>query len=168
VRGDGKPSQALDDTEVDADADVERLPANPPNGTGRSASAEQVAADLRRRELLRPEDLLPVGEVANRLGLSASTIHEAINAGKLRSVLFGSVRRVRPEDLEAYMRSRSAARPPTDEDWSTVAELRRALGCSRSHTYRLLARRDVPFAIFGGTRYIRRRDVTCVLDEIDE
>jgi len=129
-------------------------------------SAAQVAADLRRTEFLRPEGLLPVAAVAKRLGVSAATVHDAINAGKLRSVLFGSVRRVRPEDLEAYERWLSACRPPAGEDWFTVADLIRASGCSRAHAYRLLERGAVPFAGFGGTRYIRRRDLEHFLHEI--
>jgi hypothetical protein len=59
--------------------------------------------------------------------VSAATVHEAVNAGKLRSVLFGSVRRVRPEDLEAYEQSLQASRPPPDENWCTVAERRQSL-----------------------------------------
>jgi excisionase family DNA binding protein len=163
VAGDGRASQALDDTGIDPGEVVEGLPPDPPNGTDGNASGEQVAADLRRTDFLRPEGLLPVAAVAKRLGLSASTVHDAISAGKLRAVLFGSVRRVRPEELEAYMRSREASRPPAGEDWCTVAELRRALGCSRAHAYRLLARGAVPFAVFGGTRYIRKRDLEHVL-----
>jgi hypothetical protein len=101
--------------------------------------------------------------------LSAATVHAAINAGKLRSVLFGSVRRVRPEDLEAYTQSLISSRPPTDEDWCTVADLIRAVGCSRAHAYRLIERRAVPFAVFGGTRYIRKKtDLDDVLREIAE
>ena len=46
--------------------------------------------------------------VAERLGLSVATVHNDINAGKLPCVLFGSVRRVRPEDLEVYVQARSA------------------------------------------------------------
>ncbi len=118
--GVGRPSQALDDTGVDEAEAVEPLPQNPTNGGDGTASAEQVAADLRRTEFLRPECLLPVAAVAEQLGLSASTVHEATNAGKLRAVLFGSVRRVRPEDLDAYVRLRSASRPPADEAWCTV------------------------------------------------
>jgi excisionase family DNA binding protein len=114
---------------------------------------------LRRTEFLRPEDLLPVAAVAKRLGLSAATIHEAINAGKLRSVLFGSVRRVRPDDLDAYIQSRSASRPPADEDWCMVADVMRATGFSRSRAYRLLARGIVPFQVFAGIKYIRRMDL---------
>lgn len=72
---------------------------------------EQVAADLRRTEFLRPEGLLPVRAVAQRLGLSAATVHNDINAGRLRCVLFGSVRRVRPADFEEYALVRSS-RPP--------------------------------------------------------
>ena len=108
---------------------------------------------------MRPEYLLPVSAVAERLGVSESTVHAAINAGKLRWVLFGSVRRVRPEDLESYVQSQSAARPPANEDWCTVADLMRAAGVSRSKAYRLLARGLVPFHVFAGTRHIRSEDV---------
>jgi excisionase family DNA binding protein len=121
---------------------------------------------LRRTEFLRPEGLLPVAAVAKRLGVSAATVHEAINAGKLRSVLFGSVRRVRPEDLKAYEQSLNASRPPADEDWCTAAELIHATRLSRSQAYRLLARGDVPFRSFAGTRYIRSEDINLALRTI--
>lgn len=88
-----------------------------------------------------------------------STVHEAINAGKLRCILFGSVRRVRPDDLEAYLQTRTASRPPADEDWCTVVDLMRATGFSRSQAYRLLEREIVPFRVFAGTRYIRSEDL---------
>lgn len=110
---------------------------------------------------MRPERLPP-----EYLGVSVSTVHEAINARTLRAVLFGSVRRVRPEDLEAYMRSRSASRPPADEGLCTVADLTRATGCSRSQAYRLLERGTVPFAVFAGTRYIRKTDMERVVREV--
>lgn len=147
VAGDGRPSQALDATRVET---------------------EQVAADLRRTEFLRPEGLLPVAAVAKRLGISAATVHAEINAGKLRAVLFGSVRRVRPEDLEAYEQTLNASRPPADEDWCTVADLARAAGWSRAHAYRLLASGHVPFAVFGRTRYIRKLDLERLLREVAE
>jgi excisionase family DNA binding protein len=115
---------------------------------------------LRRTDFLRPEHLLPVSAVAKRLGISVASAHDAINAGKLRSVLFGSVRRVRPEALEAYIRSRSASQPPVDEDWCTVADLMRATGCSRSQAYRLLERGIVAFKVFAGVRYVKREDIT--------
>jgi hypothetical protein len=69
------------------------------------------------------------------------------------------VRRVRPEDLKAYEQSLNASRPPADEDWRTVAELKRVARCSRAHAYRLLERGIVPFRLFGRTRYVRRRDI---------
>jgi excisionase family DNA binding protein len=159
VGGSGKPWQPLDDTQVDATASVEGLPREPPNGRDGSASADQVAADLRRTEFLRPEHLLPVRAAAERLGVSVATVHASINAGELRWVLFGSVRRVRPEDLEAYVRARSASCPPADEDWCTVADLVRATGFSRSKAYRLLERGILPFKVFAGTRYIRSEAV---------
>lgn len=114
---------------------------------------------MRRKEFLRPEGLLPVAAVAKRLGLSAATVHEAINAGKVRSVLFASVRRVRPEDLAAYEQSLNAAWPPAGEDWCTVADLVSAARVSRSQAYRLLARGTVPFRVFAGVRRIRREDI---------
>ena len=114
---------------------------------------------MRRTDFLRPEGLLPVSAVAKRLGLSAATVHKAINGGKLQSVLFGSVRRVRPEDLEAYEQARTASLPPPDEDWCTVADLMRAARVSRSHAYRLLASGMVPFRVFAGVRRIRREDI---------
>jgi excisionase family DNA binding protein len=114
---------------------------------------------LRRTEFLRPEHLLPVSAVAERLGVGVATVHAAINSAELRWVLFGSVRRVRPEDLEAYVQSRSVARPPADEDWCTVADLMRATGFSRSKAYRLLARGTLPFQVYSGTRYVRRKDI---------
>lgn len=101
--------------------------------------------------------------VAERLGLSVATVHEAINTGELRWVLFGSVRRVRPEDLEAYAQLRNAPRPPADEDWCTVADLMRATGFSRSKAYKLLERRVVPFRVFAGTRYFRTKDLGAFL-----
>ena len=63
---------------------------------------------MRRTEYFRPEALLSVRAVAERLGLSVATVHNDINAGKLPCVLFGSVRCVRPEDLEVYVQARSA------------------------------------------------------------
>jgi excisionase family DNA binding protein len=118
---------------------------------------------LRRTEFLRPENLLPVSAVAERLGVSESTVHAAINAGKLRWVLFGSVRRVRPEDLEAYLQSQIAARPPANEDWWTVADLMRNTGFSRSKASRLLQHGILPFRVLAGTRYIRSKDVGVLL-----
>jgi excisionase family DNA binding protein len=159
VGGSGKSSQALDDTGVEETSSVEGLPQDPPNGRNGNPSADQVAADLRRTEFLRPEHLLPVSAVAEQLGVSVATVHAAINAGELRWVLFGSVRRVRPEDLEAYVQSRSALRPPADEGWCTVADLVRATGIGRSKAYRLLAGGIVPFQVFAGTQYIRSKDI---------
>ena len=167
VGGDGKCSQPLDAAGVDSGEGVEGLSADAANGTDGNGSAEQVAADLRRTDLLRPEGLLPVAAVAKRLGLSAATVHGAINAGKLRAVLFGSVRRVRPEDLEAYEQSLNASRPPADEAWCTVAELMRSAGISRSQAYRLLARGVVAFQVFAGVRHIRREDVAAFLGAAD-
>jgi excisionase family DNA binding protein len=106
---------------------------------------------------------LPVSTVAKQLGVSVQTVHAAINAGELRWVLFGSVRRVRPEDLEAYILSRKASRPPAGEVWFTVAGLTRTTGFSRSKAYRVLARSALPFQVFAGTRYYQSEDVATFL-----
>jgi excisionase family DNA binding protein len=117
---------------------------------------------LRRteREFLRPEDLLPVTVAAQFLGVSAATVHKAINAGKLRCHLFGTARRVRPEDLEAYTLARASDRPPAGEDWRTVRDLMRAAKVCRSEAYRLTDRGVVPVHVFGGVRYIRGKDIS--------
>jgi len=104
-----------------------------------------------------------VSAVAERLGVSVATVHAAINAGELRWVLFGSVRRVRPEDLEAYVLSRDASRPPTGEGWCTVADLMRTTGFSRSKAYRVLERSALHFQVFAGARYFRSEDVAAFL-----
>ncbi len=113
VAGVGRSWQAFDDIGGGTSGTVEGLPLNPTNGTDGSAFAEQVAADLRRTDYLRPEALLPVRAVAQRLGLSAATVHNDVNAGKLRWVLFGSVRRVRLEDFEAYAKRRGLSSRPS-------------------------------------------------------
>ena len=113
-------------------------------------------------EFLRPEDLLPVTAAAQLLGVCVATVHNAINAGKLRCHLFGTARRVRPEDLDAYARARAAERPPAGEDWRTVRELMLAADVSRAQAYRLLKRGVVPFQVFAGIRYIRGEDIAAV------
>ncbi len=104
MAGDGTSLQGLDATGVVESASVEDLPPNTPDGAGGEPFQRQVAADLRRteREFLRPEDLTPVTAAAQFLGVSVATVHNAINAGKLRYHLFGTARRIRPEDLHAY------------------------------------------------------------------
>ena len=156
-------SQAIDNTEVPESPIIEGLPLNPPNGADGKPFAEQVAADLRRTEFLRPEDLLPVTAVAQRLGVSVATVHAAINAGKLRCHLFGAARRVLPEDLEAFVQSQTGRRPPVDEDWHTVGDLMRAAAVSRSQAYRLLQRGVVSFEVFAGVRYIRGKDIAALI-----
>ncbi len=96
---------------------------------------------------------------AEFLGVSVATVHNAINAGKLRCHLSGTARRVRPEDLDAYAQARAAERPPAGEDWRTVRDLMRAAEVSRSEAYRLIKRGVVAFQVFAGVRYIRAKDI---------
>jgi hypothetical protein len=93
--GPGTSSQALDTTGVVESNSVEDLPRDGPNGAGGEPFQGQVAADLRRTkfEYLRPEDLLPVTAAAQLLGVNVATVHNAINAGKLRCHLVGCGRR---------------------------------------------------------------------------
>jgi excisionase family DNA binding protein len=135
---------------------------NPPNGAYGKPFAEQVAADLRRTDLVRSDYLLPVSSVAQRLGVSVATVHKAINEGRLRCHLLGCVRRISPEDLDGYIRGQAARQPPTDEDWRTVKDLMQAAAVSRSQAYRLLERGLVPFKVFAGVRYIRNEDIAAV------
>jgi excisionase family DNA binding protein len=90
---------------------VENLPRDPPDGVRGNRSNDAVAAELRHPRLLRPELLISVAYVAERLGVSVATVHNAINAGKLRCHLFGSVRRIKPEDVELYIRTYGRRRP---------------------------------------------------------
>ena len=75
--------------------------------------------------------------VARYLGFGVNTVYRAINKGKLRCHIFGSERRVRPEDFEAFARVRTDEKPPPREDWRTVTYSMRAAGVSRAHAYRL-------------------------------
>jgi excisionase family DNA binding protein len=102
---------------------------------------------------------MPVSAVARQLGVSTATVQKAINNRELRSHLFGAVRRVRPEDLMVYVQARGVRGPPPGEDWGTVGDLVREAAVSRSQAYRLLERLAVPFEVFAGVRYIRRRDI---------
>ena len=99
---------------------------------------------------------------AEFLGVSVATVHNAITAGKLRCHLFGTARRVRPEDLDAYAQARAAELPPVGEDWRTVRDLMRAAEVSRSEAYRLLGRGVVPFKVFAGVKHIRGEDVAAI------
>ena len=140
------------------------MPQNVTDRTGGKAFAEQFAADLRRKEFLRPEFLLPVTAVARRLGVCVATVHNAINQGKLRCHLFGAARRVKPEDLETYINAQSTLKPPAGEDWCTVGDLMRAAEVSRAQAYRLLERGEVPFQVFATVRYIRRVDIEAFVE----
>lgn len=57
----------------------------------------------------RTVNLLTVPEVAERLGVSVRTARRLVEGGAVRSVKLGterrSPRRVRPSDLDAYIRS---------------------------------------------------------------
>lgn len=59
-------------------------------------------------------NLLTVPEVAERLGISVRTARRRIEGGVIRSVKLGggrrSPRRVRPDDLDAYIRASLTAK----------------------------------------------------------
>ncbi len=108
------PSQGCDIAEDGPPSAVEEAPPDTPSGACGEELPLHFAADLRRkeREFVRPEDLLTVAEVAERLGVTTSTVHNLINAGKLKCHRFGNARRVRPEDLKEHCEARAADRPP--------------------------------------------------------
>jgi excisionase family DNA binding protein len=155
------PSQAVDITGDGPPASVDEKPSDTPGGADGRVFPETLAADLRRPEceFLRPEDLLTVAEVAERLGVTTSTVHNLINAGKLKFHRFGNARRVRPAALEALCEAMAAGRPPAGEDWRTVKEIVRSADISRSLVYRLIRRGVLPAMMFGSAHYVRGEDL---------
>ena len=65
--------------------------------------------------------LLDLTSTAAQLGVSARTVERLVAAGVLPSVLVGCRRRVRPEDLQAYIVVQRGARPVQTEDATTPA-----------------------------------------------
>lgn len=57
------------------------------------------------------QQLLKVREVARRINRSKSNVHEIIDRGDLPAVWLGGEKRVRPEDLDAYIASLQPVRP---------------------------------------------------------
>lgn len=49
------------------------------------------------------EQLLSVGQVAERLGVSEMTVYRLLDAGDLAEHRIGKLRRVSPEDLAVYL-----------------------------------------------------------------
>ena len=145
-------------------ASVDSLPINTPNGARGSSFPGPFAADLLRtdRVLLRPEALLSVDDVAELLDVTRQTVHNWIDAGKLRCHRFGNERRVKPKDLDTYCRERAADLAPPGEDWRSVREVAQAARISRSLAYRFVRRGTLAARRFGGAYYVHRKD----LDEL--
>ena len=75
------------------------------NGTGHASAPSHLAVVAEAPTAPRP--LLRVGDVAKHIAMSKAFVYSEISAGRLPSVLLGrSSPRVRPEDLEAYLRAR--------------------------------------------------------------
>jgi excisionase family DNA binding protein len=55
------------------------------------------------------QNLLSLSEVAERLNISLITVRRLIERGELPSLKIGKVRRVKPADLEAYLRKAARA-----------------------------------------------------------
>ncbi len=64
-------------------------------------------------EYLKPKD------VAERLGVSESTIKRELEKGKLRGIKVGKLWRIHPADLEAYTGRKAAPKKltPDDPEW---------------------------------------------------
>ena len=56
------------------------------------------------------ENMLTPPQVCERLGISKTYLYRMMQAGELRSVRVGRLRRIRPSDLEAYIASRTEGR----------------------------------------------------------
>jgi len=60
-----------------------------------------------------PKQLLRLDQVADRLSVSMSTVRRLVKEGRLTTVRIGpKVIRVRPEDLEAFIREASEGSTP--------------------------------------------------------
>lgn len=69
------------------------------------------SADKARGGYPKPHDpnrLLTLNEAADRLAVSISTVRRAVNAGELKTVRIGKIIRVRPADLDEYIRTHAA------------------------------------------------------------
>ena len=75
------------------------------NSGPRRKSGQDLSYDWDAGERL----LLKVPEVSRALGVSRTTVYELIADGQLRSVKIGASRRVRREDLSAYVSGLQAA-----------------------------------------------------------
>lgn len=71
-------------------------------------SVDQMAAAAQQKPLLT------LDEVADRLGVSLSTVKNRVRSGELTSVKVGGLRRVRPVDLKEYVDSLPTTEPGDD------------------------------------------------------
>lgn len=51
------------------------------------------------------DTMLPIGDVAKRLGVSLSMAHKLVRSGEIASYRFGGCRRVSERQLQAYIES---------------------------------------------------------------
>lgn len=76
---------------------------------GEQASLFVAAASPAQRTSTASRKLLSAPEVAEILGLGESTVRRMMRDGDLASVKIGAARRVRQEDLDAYVARQTAA-----------------------------------------------------------
>ncbi|MGH3402471.1 MAG: helix-turn-helix domain-containing protein [Streptosporangiaceae bacterium] len=81
-----------------------------------------------------PTEYLKVRQVAAKLGLGLRAVYELIASGELESVKVGTVLRVSPDAIDAYMASQ-----PTKEDLCEIGEVARMLQVSRRTIAELIA-----------------------------
>ena len=62
-----------------------------------------------------PERLMTAVEVSNVLNVSRAFTYQLMKRGKIRTVFIEGARRVRPEDLRAYIEE--CLRPPSEQDF---------------------------------------------------
>lgn len=69
------------------------------------ANTEEGSATVTDQHSEPTKLLLTVTEAAQRLGIGRTLMYELISTGQVPSVRIGTLRRIRPADLEAYTAS---------------------------------------------------------------
>lgn len=98
---DAIPAEALPALIAEASAAQGRLAAVSLNLTTRLAMQQ-----LRRSEAAPDEPLLSAEDVAGRLAVAKAAVYELMRSGGLRFIQVGKYKRVRPADLERWLKQR--------------------------------------------------------------
>ena len=116
----------------------------PQDGTARSAESRPRVEPL----LYRP------AEAAEVLRVSRSTLHELINSGQIPWMELGGVRRVPVEAIRQLTGESHPRVPQTLPLFYRPVEAAEALRVSRSKTYELMNRGEIPWVRVGRVRRV--------------